>query len=398
MFENLKPAPVDPILGLKEQFDSDPHEGKVNLVVGVYKDSDGKTPVLNCVKAAEQRLVEEETSKGYLKITGLEELGGEVQALLFGASHEIVSSGRAFTAQTPGGTGALRVAADFIHRVLPDAKVWLSDPTWANHKNIFAAAGVQIGQYPYYDSDGKSLDFDAMKSALATIPSSDVVLLHGCCHNPTGCDPTEEQWREIKDLSEKQGFLPFFDFAYQGFGDGIDDDAAGLRIFASEGCRLLVASSFSKNFSIYNERVGALTVVDATRASADLAFGHIRSCIRANYSNPPAHGGAAVTTVLSTPDLREEWIADVAAMRSRLNTMRALFVEKLAARGVGDRFGFIASQRGMFSFSGLTPDQVKRMRDEFGIYIVNSGRINVAGLTTANIDTVCDAIACVVGA
>jgi len=393
VFETLKPAPVDAILGLKEEFDADARPEKVNLVVGVYKDSSGRTPVLECVKRAETELLASEATKDYLKITGMTELAEPIQKLLFGASHEIITSGRAMTAQTPGGTGALRVAGDFIRKVMPKARIWLSDPTWANHKNVFGAAGLEICSYPYYNTETRSLDFDAMVHALSAVPSTDVVLFHACCHNPTGCDPTADQWARLAELADRCGFLPFFDFAYQGFGDGVDEDAAGLRAFAGEGCNLLVANSFSKNFSVYSERVGSLSVVDASAEAANNAFGHIRACIRANYSNPPVHGGSIVARILSTPELREVWTQDVGGMRNRINKMRAMFVAKLASIGTGQDFAFMASQRGMFSYTGLTGDQVARLRQNHGIYVVNSGRINVVGLTEKNIDYVCRGIA-----
>lgn len=393
MFEALKPAPADAILGLKEEFDADSRTDKVNLVVGVYKNSTGKTPILECVKQAETELLESEKTKSYLNIAGISELGNCIQELLFGADHEIISSGRALTAQTPGGTGALRVAGDFIKRVMPDAKIWISDPTWANHKNIFNAAGVEICTYPYYNSQTKSLDFDAMLNALKEIPSTDVVLLHACCHNPTGCDPTPDQWNKIAEVSKQQNFLPFFDFAYQGFGNGLDEDAAGLRTFATEGCQLLIANSFSKNFSMYNERIGSLTVVDTSAEAAGNAYGHIKSCIRANYSNPPAHGGAVAAKVLSTPELKKLWSNEVSDMRNRITEMRNKFCTKLTAMETAQDFGFMETQRGMFSYTGLSPEQVEKLREKHGIYIVKSGRINVVGLTENNIDHVCKAIA-----
>jgi len=398
MFEDLEMAPPDAILGLKEAFKLDPNPDKINLSVGVYKDADGTTPVLESVRRAEAALLEEQASKEYLSITGSPELGCCVQKLLFGEDHEIISSNRAATAQTPGGTGALRVAGDFIKKVLPGSKIWLSDPTWANHRNVFRAAGLEICSYPYYDSQRKTIGFDNMMNALAEVPARDIVLFHACCHNPTGADPTPGQWQQLAVLAGEKGFLPLFDFAYQGFGDGLDEDAAGLRTFAVPGCKLLVTNSFSKNMSLYNERVGSLTVVDATAEAAAKAFSHISTCIRANYSNPPAHGGKVVTKVLSDPELHALWLEEVAAMRGRLNTMRALFVKTLAAKGVKQDFSFMANQRGMFSFTGLTPDQVNRLRDQYAIYIVGSGRINVAGITEKNIDRLCQAIADVLAA
>lgn len=393
MFENLEMAPPDAILGLTDAFKADPAPHKINLGVGVYKDEQNATPILASVKAAEARLLEEETSKSYLGIPGSPAYGACVRELLFGSDHEIVRSGRAQTAQTPGGTGALRVAADFIHTKFPDAAIWLSNPTWANHNAIFAAAGMKVETYPYYDAANKCLDFDAMKAALAKIPAGDVVLLHGCCHNPSGMDPDAAQWAELAALTAERGILPLFDFAYQGFGAGLDEDAAGLRQFCTPGRELLICSSFSKNFGLYNERVGGVTLVGATAEAAASAFSHVEKSIRSNYSNPPAHGGAVVTTILSDDALRAQWVAELAAMRDRIRTMRESFVQTLKDKGVTQDFSFIASQNGMFSFSGLNPEQVKTLREEHAIYIVGSGRINVAGMTPENMGPLCDAIA-----
>ncbi len=393
MFENLEMAPPDAILGLTDAFKADPAPHKINLGVGVYKDEQNATPILASVKAAEARLLEEETSKSYLGIPGSPAYGACVRELLFGAEHEIVTSGRAQTAQTPGGTGALRVAADFIHTKFPDAAIWLSNPTWANHNAIFSAAGMTVETYPYYDAANKCLDFDALKAALAKVPAGDVVLLHGCCHNPSGMDPDAAQWAELAALTAEKGILPLFDFAYQGFGAGLDEDAAGLRQFCTPGRELLVCSSFSKNFGLYNERVGAVTLVGATADAAASAFSHVEKAIRSNYSNPPAHGGAVVTTILSDDALRAQWVAELAAMRDRIRTMREGFVQTLKDKGVKQDFSFIASQNGMFSFSGLNPEQVKTLREKHAIYIVGSGRINVAGMTPENMGPLCDAIA-----
>ncbi len=395
MFDVLDQAPPDAILGLNEQFKADPRPGKINLGVGVYKDAQNQTPVLESVKTAESRILETEKSKGYLAIPGSVEYGELVRALLFGHEHEILQANRAATAHTPGGTGALRVAADFLKRKFPGTSIWLSDPTWANHKAIFGAAGVATQSYPYYDHATKSLDFDAMTAALREAPAGDAVLLHGCCHNPSGKDPNAEQWAALAELLTERGLLPVFDFAYQGFGDGLTEDATGLRAFATPGREMLVCSSFSKNFGLYNERVGALTIVGADAGATERAFSHVKISIRANYSNPPAHGGAVVQTILADTELRAQWEAELAAMRGRINEMRSRFVETLAAKGVSQDFSFIAEQKGMFSFSGLNPDQVQRLRDEHAIYIVGSGRINVAGMTPENMGPLCDAIAAV---
>lgn len=395
MFENLEMAPPDAILGLTDAFKNDPAPHKINLGVGVYKDEKNATPVLASVKKAEERLLQSEASKTYLGIPGSPAYGACVRDLLFGADHEIITSGRAQTAQTPGGTGALRVAADFIQKNLPGASVWLSNPTWANHNAIFADAGLAVKTYPYYDGANKCLDFDAMTAALAAVPAGDVVLFHGCCHNPSGMDPDQEQWGALAALTAEKGHLPLFDFAYQGFGTGLDEDAAGLRQFCTPGRELLICSSFSKNFGLYNERVGALTLVGATAEGADCAFSHVKKAIRSNYSNPPSHGGSVVTAILSDPELRALWIEELTAMRTRIRSMREGFVQTLKDKGVAQDFSFIAGQNGMFSFSGLNPDQVKTLKEKYAIYIVGSGRINVAGMTPDNMGPLCDAIASV---
>lgn len=393
MFERITPAPPDAILGLTVAFRNDPNPNKINLGVGVYKDAQGRTPVLHSVKRAEARILETEATKSYLDIDGSPAYAAAVQELLFGAGHEALASKRVVTAQTPGGTGALRVAADFIARVLPGRRVWISDPTWPNHPSIFRAAGLEVATYPYFDAARNGVNFEQMVATVAQIPAGDVLLLHGCCHNPTGSDLTPAQWSQIADLVAERKLLPLIDFAYQGFADGLREDAAGLLAMARPGCELLVASSFSKNFGLYNERIGALTVVAATESAAQSALSHVKQAIRANYSNPPAHGAAIVTTVLSDPDLRAEWEGEVAEMRERINTMRHLFVETLNEKGVARDFSFIARQRGMFSFSGLNAAQVQALRDRYGIYVVGGGRINVAGMTEANMDYLCAAIA-----
>lgn len=395
MFEKVSAAPADPILGLTEMFRSDSREGKINLGVGVYKDEAGTTPILATVKEAERRLVEEESTKSYLGIEGAAAFGAGVQRLLFGADSDIVTSGRARTAHTPGGTGALRIAAEFIVRQLGVRRVWVSNPTWANHKGVFTAAGLEVVQYAYYDAETHDKDFAAMVRDLEAAGADDVVLLHGCCHNPTGIDPTAEEWEELARLSAAKGWLPLFDFAYQGFAAGLEEDARGLRAFIRRNRELLVASSFSKNFGLYNERVGAFTLVaDSGQVAAD-TFSQAKAIIRTAYSNPPAHGGAIVTTVLDDVDLYARWEREVTEMRERIRTMRTLFVETLKAHGVARDFSFIERQNGMFSFSGLDPDQVARLREEFGIYIVGSGRISVAGMTRANMTPLCTAIAAV---
>jgi aspartate/tyrosine/aromatic aminotransferase len=393
MFNEIKPAPRDAILGLAEEFKQDPNPAKINLTVGVYKDAQGKTPILATVKQAEERILRDESSKGYLGIDGLPEFGAAIQRLMFGDEHEIVISGRAVTAQTPGGTAALRVAADFIKKLFPQSRVWLSEPTWANHPAIFTAAGVEIQTYPYFDAANNGLDFAGMTAKLETAAPGDVVLLHGCCHNPTGVDPSPEQWTALADLARRKKLLPLLDFAYQGFAEGLREDAAALLALCSPGTESLVCSSYSKNFGLYNERVGGLTLVAATDDAATAALSQIKTCIRTNYSNPPAHGGSIVTTILNDAKLRSQWEEEVAGMRRRINDMRRLFVQTLADCGVKRDCSFIAHQRGMFSFSGLTPEQVDALREKYAIYAVRSGRINVAGMTETNLPVLCRAIA-----
>ncbi len=395
MFENITAAPADPILGLADSFRQDPRENKINLGIGVYKDETGKTPVLSCVKKAEKYLLDNETTKNYLPITGIPEFGTVTQALLFGDNSDIITAKRARTAQAPGGTGALRIAADFIAKQTSAKRVWISNPTWPNHNGIFAGASLEICSYNYYDAENHALDFGGMLASLEAAQAGDVILLHGCCHNPTGIDPTAEQWAQLSVLVKEKGLLPVFDFAYQGFAAGLDEDAQGLRIFAESHPEMLVASSYSKNFGMYNERVGACTLVAADPDTADRAFSQIKIVIRTNYSNPPSHGGAVVTTVLSDPELKEEWIQELTTMRERIKRMRQLFVNTLQEKGAKQDFSFIIRQNGMFSFSGLTKEQVARLRDEYAVYAVSSGRINVAGLTLENMVPLCEAIVAV---
>ncbi|MFJ5158113.1 amino acid aminotransferase [Pantoea sp. NPDC088449] len=395
MFESISAAPADPILGLADLFRADDRPNKINLGIGVYKDETGKTPVLTSVKKAEQYLLENETTKNYLSIDGLADFARCTQELLFGKESSLISDGRATTAQTPGGTGALRVAADFLANQTSVKRVWVSNPSWPNHKNVFNAAGLEVCEYHYYDAASHSLDFDGMVASLQEAKAGDVVLFHGCCHNPTGVDPSAEQWQQLAQLSQEKGWLPLFDFAYQGFARGLDEDAEGLRIFAASHQELIVASSFSKNFGLYNERVGALTLVAANSDIAKTAFSQVKYTIRANYSNPPSHGAAVVATILSNEALRTIWVQELTDMRQRIQRMRQLFVNTLAEKGAKQDFSFIIKQNGMFSFSGLTKDQVVRLREEFGVYAVNSGRVNVAGMTPDNMSALCEAIVAV---
>ena len=395
MFETLTPAPPDPILGLTEAFRKDGNPAKINLGVGVYKDDAGNTPVLEAVQQAEVRLVASGMDKSYLSIEGSDEYGAAVRALLFGADHAIVTGNRAVTIHTPGGTGALRVAADFIHKMFPGAAIWISEPTWANHIQVFEAAGLEVNTYPYFDATTNDIDLEQLLEAIDGIPTGDAILLHACCHNPTGVDPTVEQWRTIGPRVAARGLLPFADFAYQGFGDGIEADTAGLQALCESNPELLIASSFSKNFGLYNERVGALTLVGAPEA-AETALSQLKICVRANYSNPPAHGSHLVTTILGDPALRALWKEELTAMRDRINGMRQALVAKLAEMDVTRDFSFIERQRGMFSLTGLSREQVDRLRQDRSIYIVGSGRINVAGLSDANLQAFCEALAEVV--
>ncbi len=396
MFDTLPLAPPDSILGLTDAFRKDTNPRKINLSVGVFKDERGNTPILACVKEAERRLLAQEQNKGYLPIEGHAEYDARVQELLFGAEHEIARSGRAVTAQTPGGTGSLRVAADLLRKHFPEAKLWHSKPTWANHGAIFSAAGMKVEAYPYLDASGRGLDFASLIAGLRQIPPGDVVLLHACCHNPTGIDPTPNQWPQIAEVVHERKLLPLVDFAYQGFGDGLEEDAAGLRELAQPGKELLVCSSFSKNFGLYGERVGALTIVAPSADAAARALSQVRISIRTNYSNPPTHGAAIVAAVLADPQLRRQWEADVAAMRQRIHQMRELFVATMKSLAPQHDFSFLASQKGMFSFSGLTNVQVDELRTKHAVYVVgNGGRINVAGMTPENMQPLCEAIAAV---
>jgi aspartate/tyrosine/aromatic aminotransferase len=398
MFERLEMVPPDPILGLEEAFQRDPSPAKINLGVGVYQDDDGRTPIFNSVKRAEEQILRAETSKSYLAINGTPEYAVAVQTLIFGPAHPVCADGLTATAHTPGGTGGLRIAADFLKGANPEATVWVSQPTWPNHPNVFRAAGLRVETYPYFNAAANTLAFDEMRTALGRLPAGDVVVFHGSCHNPTGIDPSPEQWTSITEIVEERQLLALVDFAYQGLAEGIPEDAGGVRTLCSRGREMLIASSFSKNFGLYNERTGALTLVAGSRAAAQASLSHIKQCIRANYSNPPAHGAKIVTTILQSTELSAQWEAEVAAMRMRIRAMRRRFVCGLAAAGVTRDFSFIERQHGMFSFTGLTKDQVRRLREEHSIYMVESGRVNVAGMTEANLPTLCEAVAAVLQA
>ncbi len=391
MFQ-LDLAPADPILGLTETFKADTHPDKINLGVGVYQDATGKTPILKAVTQAETHLLKNESSKGYLSIPGVPELATHMQELLFGAGHTIIQEGRAKTAQTPGGTGALRVAADFLLRAAPKATVWLSNPSWANHQAIFEAAGFPVKDYRYYDKASQGLDSEGFMADLEGVAEGDIVILHGCCHNPSGIDLDQTAWEAIATQAKAKNLICLVDFAYQGFGEGLEEDRAGLHVLIDAGLSVLIASSFSKNFSLYSERIGAITVVEETTNDAINAFSHVQAAIRAIYSSPPAHGGKIVATILGDGPLKALWMQELAEMRSRIKAMRQAFVQGMTDRQQVVNFDFINHQKGMFSFSGLTQEQVLKLRADNHIYIVDSGRINVAGITPANIDPLCDAV------
>lgn len=395
MFESLAPAPPDPILGLTEAFRRDPNPRKINLGVGVFTDESGQTPVLRCIKEAERRRVDLEVTKNYLGIEGYKPFDAAVPPLLLGEQHPVVTEQRSTTMQVPGGTGGLRVAADFIRQVLGRETIWLSDPTWPNHPSVFQAAGLKTAVYPYFDPQTNGLKFTALMDTLNRVAPGDVVLLHACCHNPTGVDPTPEQWSHIAEKLVERQAMPLVDFAYLGFGDGLIEDATGLRILADTCSELLVATSFSKNFGVYCERTGALTAITSHANQAEIVEGHLKRTIRTIYSNPPAHGGILVATVLHDPQLRQLWLEELAGMRDRINGLRRLFVDTMAQHGVD--MSFLTNQRGMFSYSGLTPEQVDRLRTEYSIYIVRSGRISVAGMNAATMAPLCSAIAAVLG-
>ena len=394
-FDRIEAAPADPILGLSDAFRADTNPEKINLGVGVYQDDSGQTTILECVKDAERFILDSEQTKSYLPITGLLEFGVLTRALIFGTDSEYVAGGRAVTCHCPGGTGALRVGCDFIKQQNVATTIWISDPTWANHYQIATSAGLKYERYPYYDRATHGLAFDKMLETLDQAQEGDVVLLHACCHNPTGIDPTQEQWEQIATFLAEKKLLPLIDFAYQGFGKGIEEDALGIRTIAKHCKEFLIASSYSKNLGLYNERVGALTVVSADPVVAKRVESQVKIAVRTAISNPPAHGEKIVTTILGSDDLRRKWVGELNAMRTRIRNMRELLAQKLKDAGAGD-YGFITEQNGMFSFSGLNKEQVERLKNEFGIYIVGSGRICVAGINSSNIDKLVEAIATVV--
>jgi aromatic-amino-acid transaminase len=393
LFASIEMAPRDPILGITEAYNADKNPKKVNLGVGVYYDDKGKVPLLECVHKSEATLMEKPAPRSYLPIDGLAAYDKAVQELVFGTGSAVLNEKRAITAQALGGTGGLKLGADFLKRFSPDAQVWISDPSWENHRALFEAAGFTVNTYPYYDAATRGVNFEGMLEALKTMPAGSIVVLHACCHNPTGADITDAQWQDVIKVVTERGLIPFLDMAYQGFGDGIDADGKVVRQFAEAGGRMFVSNSFSKSFSPYSERVGALSIVAVSAEEAARVLSQLKRVIRTNYSNPPTHGGQVVATALANPELRALWEEELAGMRVRIKEMRQALVDKLKAKAPKHDFDFVITQRGMFSYSGLTKAQVERLRTEYSIYAVDTGRICVAALNSGNIDYVADAIA-----
>ena len=393
LFSAVELAPRDPILGLNEAFNADTRSTKVNLGVGVYFTDEGKIPVLRAVQEAEKARLAAAAPRGYLPIEGIAAYDQAVQKLLFGAESPLITEGRVVTAQALGGTGALKIGADFLKRLYPNAKVAISDPSWENHRALFESAGFEVVNYAYYDAPSHGLNFAGMMDSLNSYAPNTVVVLHACCHNPTGVDMTTEQWKQVVEVIKAKNLIPFLDMAYQGFADGIQQDGLAVRLFAESGLPFFVSSSFSKSFSLYGERVGALSIVTTSKDEAARVLSQVKRVIRTNYSNPPTHGGTIVASVLTSPELRAMWEQELGEMRDRIKSMRNALVDKLAAKGVKTDFSFVKAQRGMFSYSGLTSAQVDRLRNEHGIYAVSTGRICVAALNTHNIDAVVSAIA-----
>ena len=395
MFSAVEMAPRDPILGINEAFAADTNPKKVNLGVGVYYDDNGKLPLLHCVQAAEKRMMDSPKPRGYLPIDGIAAYDSAVKALVFGVESEPVKSGRIATAQGIGGTGGLKIGADFLKKLKPNATVLISDPSWENHRALFTQAGFDVQSHPYYDAAKRGVNFDGMLAALNAAAAGTIVVLHACCHNPTGYDITPAQWDEVIAVVKARGLTPFLDMAYQGFGHGIVEDGAAVAKFVAAGLSFFVSTSFSKSFSLYGERVGALSVLCASKEEADRVLSQLKLVIRTNYSNPHIHGGTIVATVLNTPELRAQWEGELTEMRVRIKAMRQKLVDGLKAAGVQEDMGFITDQIGMFSYSGLSKDQMQRLRSEFGVYGTDAGRMCVAALNSNNIDYVCASIASV---
>jgi aromatic-amino-acid transaminase len=392
LFAAVEMAPRDPILGLNEQFNADTNPNKVNLGVGVYTDDSGKLPLLKCVAAAEHQLAEAPKARGYLPIDGIVAYDKAVQALVFGAEHPAVKAGRISTAQAIGGTGGLKLGADFLKRLSPDAQVLISDPSWENHRALFESAGFTVGTYPYYDAANRGINFAGLVETLQGAAAGTIILLHACCHNPTGYDLSDAQWDEVIGIIQARGLVPFLDMAYQGFGNGIAEDGKVVIKFLDSGLSFFVSTSFSKSFSLYGERVGALSIVSESAEEAGRVLSQLKRVIRTNYSNPPTHGAQVVATVLTTPELRKQWEDELAGMRDRIKLMRTALVNELTAAGVQGDLSYITRQKGMFSYSGLNAAQMQRLRSEFGIYGVDSGRICVAALNSGNLKAVAAAI------
>jgi aspartate aminotransferase len=392
MFSALKPRPADPILGLTVKFRADSNPDKIDLGAGIYKDEAGNTPVLNCVKVAERLRVDSEATKAYIGSAGSSLFNERIAALNMG-DHRVIRENRMRTISTPGGTGALRIAGELISASRPGGTIWVSNPTWANHEGVFSAAGLQVKTYPYYDHANKCLDFDGMLEALRQVPRDDAVLFHACCHNPSGMDLSREQWQQVADLATEVGFFPVVDMAYQGFGDGLDEDAYGPRLMADSVEEMIVCSSCSKNFGLYRDRIGACSVIGKNAAAADIVNSVLLPIVRVNYSMPPAHGAAIVETILGSGELTAEWHRELQQMRDRIRDMRRLLVDRLVASGVTRDFSFITAQTGMFSFLGIDQAQVQRLQEEFSIYMVGSGRISIAAITRDNVDYLARSIA-----
>ena len=392
MFESLKPAAVDPILGLMAAFREDPRDNKIDLGVGVYQDDRGRTPVMDAVKRAESKLMELEQTKSYQGIAGDAEYNSRMLALMFGDDHSILSSGRIKTLQAPGGSGALRVGAEVVKRARPEAKLWVGVPTWPNHIPLLGSAGFEIEEYPYYDMQSRQINADLMMETLRKVPAGDVVLLHGCCHNPTGADLTNAQWDEITEIALERGFIPFIDTAYQGLGDGLEEDAYGMRTMAAKLPEMLIASSCSKNFGLYRERTGSITFITQTSEQATIVAAQAMSVARQLYSMPPAHGALLVSLILGDEELCSDWKAELEEVRLRIKSMRTLLADSIQDNAQGMDFSHIKRQNGMFSFLGVKPEHLVRLREEFGIYIVSSTRINLAGINSSNINYLSESI------
>ncbi|NMG34089.1 aminotransferase class I/II-fold pyridoxal phosphate-dependent enzyme [Azoarcus sp. TTM-91] len=396
IFAAVEMAPRDPILGLNEAFAADTRAEKVNLGVGVYYDDNGKIPLLAAVRAAEKARLEAMPARGYQPIEGAVAYNTGVQNLLFGKDSALLANGQVVTIEALGGTGALKVGADYLKRLLPGSTVYISDPSWENHRALFESAGFPVETYPYYEASTRGVDFAAMKAKLESLPAGAIVVLHACCHNPTGADLSDAQWDDVVAACRSRGLIPFLDMAYQGFADGIEADAVAVRAFSASGLQFFISSSFSKSFSLYGERVGALSVVTSSKEESGRVLSQIKRVIRTNYSNPPTHGGAVVAAVLNSPELRQQWEDELAGMRDRIRAMRTGLVEALKAEGVAQDFSFVIKQRGMFSYTGLSAAQVERLKNEFGIYAVSTGRICLAALNNKNLGYVAKAIATVV--